>query len=340
MKDNPYIRLMRFDKPVGILLLIFPTLMALLMATQGMPDLKSVIIFTLGVAITRAAGCILNDIADRNIDGQVERTKNRPLANKEISVFSALVLFVILAIVGLVLLYFLPPITYVWAALCLILMIIYPLSKRFFAVPQLFLGLAFSMPIPMVYANYGINPLANIDALLLFFANVAWTIAYDTQYAIADMDDDLREGKIHSSAITFGRHVNKIVFLLNFAYLALLALLGWKNHFSYLFYVGLGINLLWFIYHYFNVNSLDGATGFKAFMQNISIGWITLWALALGLIGMQAHKYQETINNSVPVTSAPVNVTPATQDNPPATQDNPPADQDNPPENQDNPSNP
>ncbi|RIY36166.1 UbiA family prenyltransferase [Psittacicella gerlachiana] len=305
MIQNPYIRLMRFDKPVGTLLLLFPTLMALLMATDGIPDIKSAVIFTLGVIITRAAGCILNDIADRKIDNQVERTKNRPLANKEISVFSALILFSFLAVFGLVLLYFLPVKTYVWAGLCIILMVIYPLSKRFFAIPQLFLGLAFSMPIPMVYANYGVNPFTDLNALLLFFANVAWTIAYDTQYAIADMDDDLKSGKIYTSAITFGKKVNFIVFSFNFVYLALLTILGFLNSFSYLFYVGLGINLLWFIYHYFAVDRFVGETGFKAFMQNIQIGWITLWALALGLIGMQAHKYQENLNLSQPIVSQP-----------------------------------
>ncbi|RIY33499.1 4-hydroxybenzoate polyprenyltransferase [Psittacicella hinzii] len=296
MKNNPYIRLMRFDKPVGSLLLLFPTLMALLLVTKGIPELKSLVIFTLGVIITRAAGCILNDIADRNIDDKVARTQSRPLANKEITVFSALVLFVILALIGILLLYFLPVQTYIWAFLCLALMIVYPLSKRFFAVPQLFLGFAFSMPIPMVYAYYGINPFTDLNALLLFFSNVAWTIAYDTQYAIADLDDDLKEGKIHSSAITFGNKVNLYVFILNFTYLALLALIGYLNQFSYLFYIGLGINLLYFIYHYFNVDRLDGSTGFKAFNQNIQIGWISLWALALGLIGMYAN--QPTIDSA------------------------------------------
>ncbi|MFC6276928.1 4-hydroxybenzoate octaprenyltransferase [Psittacicella hinzii] len=293
MKTNPFIRLMRFDKPVGALLLLYPTLIALFVVSNGTPSLLNLIVFVLGVMVTRAAGCVINDIADRNIDDKVARTAKRPIAAGEISVGTALGVFGVLALAGILLLIgFLPKATYPWAALCVIFMSLYPLAKRYVKIPQAVLGLAFSMPIPMVYATYGYNPLINIDAWLIFAANMFWTVAYDTQYAIADMDDDLKIGTVNSSAITFGRHVNKIVFALQVIYLAILAVLGFVNYFSSLFYVCLGINFAIFVYQYFSVNTLDGATGLKAFNQNILVGTITSIAIILGLIGSQTYKLE------------------------------------------------
>jgi 4-hydroxybenzoate polyprenyltransferase len=202
-KLDAYERLMRLDKPIGILLLLWPTLWALWLASRGLPDWITLLIFVTGAVLMRSAGCVMNDIADRKYDGLVERTKNRPLATGEVSLKEAygLVIFLCLLAFGLVLLF--NKTTILLSIAALFLAATYPFTKRFLAIPQAYLGVAFGFGIPMAFAavNDYIPPLAWV----LLAANVFWAIAYDTEYAMVDRDDDLKIG-IKSSAIFFGKY--------------------------------------------------------------------------------------------------------------------------------------
>ena len=197
-KLDAYERLMRLDKPIGILLLLWPTLWALWIASRGMPDWITLLIFVTGTVLMRSAGCVMNDIADRKYDGLVERTKNRPLATGEVSVKEAYLLVVVLCLMafGLVLLF--NKTTVLLSLVALFLAATYPLTKRFLAIPQAYLGVAFGFGIPMAFAavNDYIPPLAWV----LLAANIFWAMAYDTEYAMVDRDDDAKIG-IKSSAI-------------------------------------------------------------------------------------------------------------------------------------------
>lgn len=220
MQLNPYLQLMRFDKPVGILLLLWPTLMALILTHSSV---KTSVIFILGVIVMRAAGCVINDYADRDFDGFVKRTKIRPLATGKLAPRQALLLFFMLMLFALSLAIQLKPYTLLLAVFAAMLAVVYPFTKRFFAYPQFVLGVAFAWSIFMVYAeNVGYIPQ---QAIILFFAVVCWVLAYDTQYAMADRVDDLRIG-IKSSAISFGGMCRSAIFFLQFMAVLSLLLLG------------------------------------------------------------------------------------------------------------------
>ena len=197
-----YIRLMRIDKPIGTLLLLWPTLWALWLAAEGWPPLHILVIFTIGTFLMRSAGCVINDYADRDFDGHVERTKNRPLATKSVSPREALLLAAGLSLLSFVLILPLDPLV-IWLSVpALFLAASYPFTKRFFAIPQAYLGIAFGFGIPMGFAAVaGEVPAV---AWLMLLANVFWAVAYDTEYAMVDRPDDLKIG-IKTSAITFGR---------------------------------------------------------------------------------------------------------------------------------------
>ena len=198
-----YLRLARFDRPVGTLLLLWPTLWALWLSAQGNPEPARLLVFVVGVVLMRAAGCVVNDIADRRFDRHVKRTAQRVLTTGELSVRQAAVFAAVLFGLSAALLFFLNSLAIALAVLAAVLAACYPLFKRFFPFPQLVLGLAFSFGIPMAYADtLGFIPLT---AWLLFIGNLLWVLAYDTAYAMVDRDDDLRLG-LHSSAIAFGRY--------------------------------------------------------------------------------------------------------------------------------------
>jgi 4-hydroxybenzoate polyprenyltransferase len=203
MNWNAYLRLMRFDKPVGTLLLWFPTAWALWLANKGIPSLDLLILFFSGTLFMRSAGCVINDIADKDIDKEVKRTKTRPLTSGELNLKEALTLFVILLFMALLILISLPWKCFYLGCIALVISMIYPLFKRFFNAPQFILGLAFSMGIPMAYAASNV-PL-NSECVLLFVLNFFWIIAYDTMYAMADKEDDLRIG-VKSTAIYFAQY--------------------------------------------------------------------------------------------------------------------------------------
>lgn len=278
MNWGAYYRLMRFDKPVGILLLWIPTAWALWMANHGAPPIRLMIYFLLGTIVMRAAGCIINDIADRNIDKYVTRTRLRPLTTGEISVSEAIVLFISLLLLALYIVLQLPILCFYYAIAALIITILYPFCKRFFQAPQLVLGLAFSMGIPMAYAasNVEVNP----NMFLLFVLNFAWIVAYDTMYAMADRDDDLRIG-VKSTAVLFGHYDRVIILLFQLVLHGLWLYLAWVMQYSLIFYgfwLAAGSLLA---YQQYLMNQKNATAYFTAFSVNVWYGLLMWCALIL-----------------------------------------------------------
>ena len=265
-----YERLMRLDKPIGILLLLWPTLWALWLSAYGQPDWRVVWIFVLGTVLMRSAGCVINDLADRHIDPHVARTKDRPLAAGKVSKKEALTLFCFLSLSAFCLILPLQNLKVIGLSfVALFLAATYPLTKRFFAIPQAYLGIAFGFGIPMAYA-------AHLDAVprvawYLLLANVFWAVAYDTEYAMFDREDDLKIG-IKTLAITFGRFDIAAVML---CYALTLGLLGWVGsilHLGRYYHVGLGVAGALAAYHFLLIRQRDPARCFKAFMHNNWLG--------------------------------------------------------------------
>jgi 4-hydroxybenzoate polyprenyltransferase len=275
-KLDTYERLMRLDKPIGILLLLWPTLWALWLASRGLPDWITLLIFVTGAVLMRSAGCVMNDIADRKFDGLVERTKNRPLAKGEVSVKEAYLLAAGLALLAFCLVLLFNKTTILLSFAALFLAATYPFTKRFLAIPQAYLGVAFGFGIPMAFAavNDYIPPLAWV----LLAANVAWAIAYDTEYAMVDRDDDLKIG-IKSSAIFFGKYDVIAVMICYAIMLGILGYVGRFMGFGKFYYIGLGVALLLACRQYILIEKRLKTDCFKAFLQN---NWIGL-AIFLGL---------------------------------------------------------
>jgi len=267
---NLYEKLMRLDKPIGILLLLWPTLWALWLSSWGKPSWVVVWIFVLGTVLMRSAGCVINDVADRKFDPHVARTKDRPLAAGTVSVKEALILFFALVVGAFCLI--LPLRSWYIVGLSVIALFLaasYPFTKRFFAVPQAYLGVAFGFGIPMAYA-------AHLDmipptAWILLLANVFWAMAYDTEYAMVDRADDLKIG-IKTSAITFGRFDVVAVMFCYAMTLALIAWVGYEMHARWAFYVGLGVAAAIAMYHYTLIRGREPARCFKAFLHNNWVG--------------------------------------------------------------------
>jgi 4-hydroxybenzoate polyprenyltransferase len=265
-----YERLMRLDKPIGILLLLWPTLWGLWFSAQGKPNGVVCWIFILGTVLMRSAGCVINDYADRDFDPHVERTRNRPLAARVVSEKEALLLAAGLALVAFLLI--LPLKNWLLIELAVgaaFLAASYPFTKRFLAVPQAYLGVAFGFGIPMAYA-------AQLDyvpqaAWWLLLANVFWAIAYDTEYAMVDRADDLKIG-IKTSAITFGRYDVLAVMLCYAAMLGILGWVGWRMGCGPIFFGGLGVAGVLFLYHYTLVRTRQPAPCFRAFLHNNWVG--------------------------------------------------------------------
>jgi 4-hydroxybenzoate polyprenyltransferase len=264
-----YEKLMRLDKPIGILLLLWPTLWALWFAARGVPDWKVLWIFVLGTVLMRSAGCVINDYADRDFDPFVARTQNRPLAARQVSTKEALLLAAVLALVSFLLILPLNRLTLWLSVPALAIAITYPYTKRFFAIPQAYLGIAFSFGIPMGFAAITgtVPPLA----WLLLGANFLWTIAYDTEYAMVDRDDDLRIG-IKTSAITFGPYDVLAVTLCCCLFLALMAAVGLWQKMGVVYYAGLALSAGLFVYHYRLIRDRNRERCFKAFLHNNWVG--------------------------------------------------------------------
>jgi 4-hydroxybenzoate polyprenyltransferase len=275
---NAYWRLMRFDKPIGILLLLWPTWWALLFAGQGLPSLKNVFIFTCGVVLMRAAGCVMNDIADRDFDPHVERTRQRPLASGELSLKQALWLFFTLMLLAFVLVLFTNPLTIKLALVGATLAASYPFFKRFTHLPQVVLGIAFGWGIPMAFAaeNSSVPPLA----WWLLAVNTIWSVIYDTLYAMVDREDDLKVG-IKSTAILFGKFDVMIVGVLMLLMLFLLAAVGWRLVLGWPWIAAVLVSAVLFARQLASVRTRDRDACFKAFLENNWVG-VMIFLGALG----------------------------------------------------------
>ena len=274
-----YARLVRLDKPIGSLLLLWPTLSALWLASNGHPDPMLVAIFSIGTVLMRSAGCAINDFADRDFDKHVKRTAERPLTSGQIAAWEAVAVAVVFALISFALILPLNTLTQQLSVLAVIVAGTYPYFKRFFALPQAYLGIAFGFGIPMAYAAVqGVVPL---EAWVLLIANVFWALAYDTEYAMVDRDDDLLIG-IRTSAITFGRFDVLAVMLCYGIHLLLVAMVGASYHLGVLFYLGLAIAAAIAAYHYLLIRERDRLRCFAAFRHNNWLGAAVFIGIFLG----------------------------------------------------------
>ena len=267
---GPYLVLMRADRPVGTLLLLWPTLAALWLAADGVPPFGLVLVFALGTWLMRSAGCVINDIADRKIDGHVSRTENRPLATGTVSTRSAVMLFLGLAAAAGCLLFFLNPITRLLAVAGLGIAAVYPLMKRWTYLPQVVLGAAFSWGLIMAYA--AIQSRLPIDAWLLFIASLTWIVAYDTMYAMVDREDDLKIG-VRSTAILFGAQDRLMIALLQGVTLTALFLLAEVIAARGAFQLGILAAAGFFLYQHYLIRNRARDGCFAAFTNNVWVGF-------------------------------------------------------------------
>jgi len=273
---HEYGLLMRVDKPIGTLLLLWPTWWALWVAAEGFPDLLVFVVFTAGVFLMRSAGCVINDYADRKIDGQVKRTKNRPLAQNRVSPKEALYLFAGLALTAFILVLFMNALTIAMSFVGALLAASYPFMKRFTNLPQVVLGTAFAWSIPMAFAaQTGAVPVA---AWLLFLATILWTTAYDTMYAMVDREDDLKIG-VKSTAILFGKNDKTIIGGLQIGTLLLLVIAGVYLQLGTLYYSGVFIAGCFSVYQQFLIKDRVIKQCFAAFLNNNWFGLVVFAGL-------------------------------------------------------------
>ena len=275
---HDYVRLTRLDRPIGIWLLLWPTLWALWIASRGQPKPLIFVIFVAGTVLMRSAGCAINDYADRRFDPHVERTKNRPLAAGRLTPLEALVLFAILSLAALVLALQLNRLTLLCAVVGAFIAVTYPFVKRFLSVPQMYLGLAFGAGIPMAFAAQ-LEFVPRI-AWLLLLANVLWVTVYDTMYAMVDRDDDIKIG-VRSTAILFGDSDRHIIFVLQVMTLATLYLVGKSIKAGAWYNAGLVAGAVFFLYQQWLIRARDRDGCFRAFLNNNYFGMSVFIGLAL-----------------------------------------------------------
>lgn len=271
-------QLTRLDRPIGILLLLWPTLMALWIAAEGVPDIKLLLIFTLGVVLMRSAGCAINDFADRKIDGEVWRTENRPLATGILKPWQAVATFAGLSLLAFLLVLQLNTLTLYLSLVAVALAFVYPFMKRYTYLPQLVLGMAFGWAIPMAFAaQTGSVPLI---AWLLFIANIIWTTVYDTFYAMADRADDLKVG-VKSTAILFGDDDRLIQGILQALFVLVMLLVGQQLALSAVFYIGLVAVTGLFVYQQYLVRHRLPKACLQAFLNNNYVGAVLFVVMVL-----------------------------------------------------------
>jgi len=268
-----YLELIRFNRPIGTLLLLWSTLSALVIASQGMPNIKIMIIFILGVFLTRASGCIVNDLADKKFDFYVKRTQNRPLVSGALSVKQAVYFFVILIFCCLFLVLQLNITTILLSFVALFLMILYPYTKRFFPLPQLFLGLAWSWSTVMAFT--AVDASISLICVLLFLANWFWTVAYDTIYGMVDMDDDVYIG-VNSTAVFFKDNTFYFVLFCQCVTVLIWSIIGYILEYNLFFYGSLCAMVLSFCYQDLLITQQKRALYLKAFLSNHWIGLLLL----------------------------------------------------------------
>jgi 4-hydroxybenzoate polyprenyltransferase len=277
---NAYERLLRLDKPIGTLLLLWPTLTALWIASWGRPTWSLVLVMVVGTWLMRSAGCAFNDWADRDFDAKVKRTSDRPLARGEIAPWEALVLAALLAVCAFELVWFTNRAAVLLSLPALAIAMAYPYFKRFFALPQAFLGIAFSFGIPMAFAaeQGAVAPLA----WALLALNLFWVVAYDTEYAMVDRDDDAKIG-IRTSALTFGRYDVVAVALCYAVYIVGMVVVGYFRKYGLLYYAGLATAAAIAVYHISLIRTRERAACFKAFLHNHWFGLAVFAGVALDL---------------------------------------------------------
>jgi 4-hydroxybenzoate polyprenyltransferase len=264
-----YSRLLRFHRPIGILLLLWPTLIALWLAGKGSPDTFLVFIFVMGVIVMRSAGCVVNDMTDRDLDGYVTRTQLRPLVTGDVSCKEAATLFGSLILCGLILVLQLNILTIMLSGIALILAVIYPFMKRYTHFPQMVLGAAFGWSIPMAFSAQTNS--VPFEAWLLYLATICWVVAYDTQYAMVDREDDLKIG-IKSTAIFFGKADRWIILGFHFLSLFLFAWAGKCCHQNRCYYLGILTAMGFALYQFWLTKNRDPHSCFKAFLNNNYLG--------------------------------------------------------------------
>ncbi|MCP9270014.1 4-hydroxybenzoate octaprenyltransferase [Xenorhabdus sp. XENO-1] len=272
-----YCRLMRINKPIGVLLLLWPTYWALWIAAKGMPDLYILLVFTIGVYTMRAAGCCINDFADRKFDGHVERTKSRPLPSGDVSEKESKILFVALGLSSFALVLTLNKMTIALSFIGLALAWVYPFVKRVSNLPQIVLGAAYGWSIPMAFA--AVSESLPLECWLLFLVNIIWSVIYDTQYAMVDRDDDLKIG-VKSTAVLFGRFDKLILGILQFIMLGILVSVGCIVNLGGMYYWTLLLAGSLFIYQQKLISGRKKDLCFQAFMNNNYVGFI----LFLGIL--------------------------------------------------------
>jgi len=277
-KLRSYISLTRLDRPVGIYLVLWPALWALWLASDGMPSAYLLFVFIFGAILMRSAGCVINDYADRNFDGHVERTCNRPLATGEIPAKSALLFFAVLCLIAFAFVLTLNSLTVYLSFVAVFLAALYPFMKRHTYWPQAFLGAAFAWAIPMAFA--AVQNDVPWQVWPIFAATMVWSLIYDTAYAVGDMKDDLKIG-VKSTAILFADKLVPIIGLFQIIMLALLIWMGNLFTMGSVYYTGLVIVAIWFAYDLMRLNKKDDALAFKVFIQNHWIGLIILISIAL-----------------------------------------------------------
>ncbi len=276
-KLRHYIALTRLNKPIGILLLLWPTLWALWIASAGKPDPTILAVFIIGTILMRSAGCAINDFADRDFDGQVKRTANRPLATKAISPREAVLVAAVLSLIAFVLVVmFLNTLTIALSFAALFLAGTYPFTKRFFAMPQAYLGIAFGFGIPMAFAAQT----GSVPALAwwLLMGNIFWTLAYDTEYAMVDRDDDIRIG-IKTTALLFGQYDVAIVMFCYLMTLGILTAIGKVLGLGWPYFVGLALACGIALFHYALIRGRKREDCFRAFLHNNWFGFVVFCGL-------------------------------------------------------------
>ena len=278
---NAYIRLMRLNKPIGTYLLLWPTYWALFLSAKGWPDIDLLIIFTLGVLVMRSAGCVINDYADRNIDQNIARTKDRPLITGEVSPESALRLFAFLLIIAFGLVLLTNALTIKLSLIALALATLYPFTKRWTHLPQVVLGVAFGMSVPMAFsAQTGTIP---VSAGWIFLATILWTLIYDTFYAMADRDEDIKIG-VKSTAILFEKYDQIFITFLQILLIIVFVVIGNLFDLRPIYYFSLVIILIFMIYHQFLMKKRQKELFFKAFLNNNFIGMTAFIGIFLSVV--------------------------------------------------------
>jgi len=278
---NAYWRLMRADKPIGTYLLLWPTVWGLLWAADGIPPWHITIIFVLGVFLMRSAGCVINDFADRKIDGAVERTQARPMVSGEVEENEALVLFFLLVAASFCLVLMLNTKTIILSFAALFLASLYPFMKRYTHWPQVVLGAAFSWSIPMAFM--AINNELPAWLWLIYLANLTWTVAYDTAYAMVDRDDDLKIG-VKSTAILFGRFDVVVIMVLDLVTLLILAYVGFLTDLHFSYFISLIVAAMMFGYQLTLIKTRQREACFSAFLHNHWLGLVVAVGVLLGVL--------------------------------------------------------